>query len=71
MEKISLLRGAFCTIWIAAFILTIENFMYASECDTGGPDQITFMLRTIVCLSVGVAAAIAHYYLFKHQTMKE
>jgi hypothetical protein len=65
-----LLRGAMCVTWLFAFMIAFFEAMYAIGLDLGSPEQNTFFVRMIVCLIVGIIAAVAHAYLIKHDGTK-
>jgi hypothetical protein len=64
----SLLRGAFCAVWIFGFILTFYEWLYAILADTGSPEKSMFMIHALVCGLVGTMAAIVHAHLIRQAT---
>ena len=61
----SLLRGAFCAVWVFGFLLTFYEWLFAIFSDTGSPEKSQFMLQALACGLVATMAAIVHSYLIK------
>lgn len=57
-----MLRGGFCAVWIAAFILTAFEFIFAYTSDAL-QDQASFYTRMLVGAIIGIIAIAVHAYL--------
>jgi hypothetical protein len=63
----SLLRGSMCTVWIGAIFLGIVNFIWSQEVEFGTDEQIKYLVRTTVCLGIGIIGALSHAHLLSRK----
>lgn len=52
-----ILRGGFCTVWVAATILGFEEFLASFTVD---PDNPIYLIRAACCFFILIIAAYAH-----------
>jgi hypothetical protein len=65
------MRGGFCALWMAALILTIEEWMFAVISDIGSPERAAYCEYTLGYFAVLVVAALAHGYLLHERAKSE
>lgn len=59
----TLLRGAFCSIWIFGTMMALLFTLVASNCDYDDPTALFYWHRALVSLIVVVVAGLTHGYL--------
>jgi hypothetical protein len=59
----TLLRGAFCSIWIFGTLMALMFTLVASNCDYDDPTALFYWHRAFVSLTVVLVAGLTHGYL--------
>ena len=52
-----------CTTWIGGIFAGIANYLWSVDAGYGTVDQITYLVRTTICLGVAIIGVLCHAYL--------
>ena len=67
----TLLRGAFCSIWIFGTLMALMFTLVASNCDYDDPTAPFYWHRALVSLVVVAIAGLNHGYLIWKKDTKD